>query len=386
MAQPITEFTMFMKRFFALGVIVSLLAACQGSPAATTPPVPVETQVAATLTSIAQANTATPQPTVAPTNTVPPPATETPAVPATPAPPTATPETPVPTNDPNCTNLATFVDDVTIPDNSTVVAGQSFIKTWRVRNLGTCVWGPTYSLAYYSEDAMGAPASVPLGVAFPNQTLDISVPLTASTKAGPQRGNFVLENPAGLIMKIDQDSRLWVIINVAAGGAANPTSAPAQNPTSAPAQGGASGGPGYANVSCAFTLDAAKVADTIAAINAYRAQKGLGAYTVNARLSEAALAHAKDMACNQLFYHDGTNGSTPRTRVAASGYAASAVTENVYGSYPPLTGQGAVNWWINDKSDLTHNANLISTQYKEIGVGYAFFNNYGYYVVDFAAP
>lgn len=380
---------MFKKAILASVLISSLLAACQGPANSAEPTVQVlvQTQVAATLTSVAAAFTATPQPTTAPTNTVPLPPTETPAAPDTPTPPSATPEIPVPTNAPDCTNLATFVEDVTIPDNSTVTAGQSFIKTWRVRNTGTCVWGPTYTLAYYSEDAMGAPASVPLAVTFPNQTLDISVPLTASTKAGPQRGNFVLENPAGLIMKIDEDSRLWVIINVAAGGAANPTSAPAQNPTSAPAQGGASGGgPGYANVTCAFTLDAAKVNETIAAINAYRAQNGLTPYTVNARLSEAALAHAKDMACNQLFYHDGSNGSKPSTRVAASGYAASAVTENVYGSYPPLTGQGAVNWWINDKSDLTHNTNLISTKYTEIGVGYAFFNNYGYYVVDFARP
>jgi hypothetical protein len=28
----------------------------------------------------------------------------------------------------------------------------------------------------------------------------------------------------------------------------------------------------------------------------------------------------------------------------------------------------------------------LSTTYTEIGVGYSFFNNFGYYVVDFAAP
>jgi len=378
------------KSFLAFIVLVSLLAACQGAPAASTQPVPVETQVAATLTGIAVANTATPEATLTPTNTLPPP-TETPAATATPAPPSATPETPVPTNDPNCTNLATFVEDVTIPDNSSVSPGQTFIKTWRIRNMGTCVWGPSYTLAHYSEELMGAPVPVALGVTFPNQTLDISVPLTASTTAGQHRGNFVILNSAGLIMQIDQDSRLWVIINVSAAAATNPTApaqsttAPAQNPTTAPG-GGSSSGPGYANVTCGFTLDAAKITETIAAINNYRAQNGLSPYTVNARLSEAAQAHANDMACNQLFYHNGSNGSTPRTRVAASGYVASAVTENVYGSYPPLNGQGAVTWWINDKVDTTHNTNLISTNYTEIGVGYSFFNNYGYYVVVFARP
>ncbi|HXQ38819.1 MAG TPA: CAP domain-containing protein, partial [Anaerolineales bacterium] len=60
--------------------------------------------------------------------------------------------------------------------------------------------------------------------------------------------------------------------------------------------------------------------------------------------------------------------------------------ENVYGSYPPLTGQGAVSWWINDKTDLRHNENLLSNIYTEIGVGYSFFGNFGYYVIVFAAP
>jgi uncharacterized protein YkwD len=45
-----------------------------------------------------------------------------------------------------------------------------------------------------------------------------------------------------------------------------------------------------------------------------------------------------------------------------------------------------VSWWAADQIDPRHNENLISTEYVEIGVGYSFFNNYGYYVVDFAKP
>ena len=139
-------------------------------------------------------------------------------------------------------------------------------------------------------------------------------------------------------------------------------------------------------MTCAYTTDAAKITETVNAINAYRAQNGLPAYTVNELLTKAATAHANDMACNKLFVHTGSNGSTPTTRVAASGYTASSVTENVYGSYPPLSGQGAVDWWKNDKTDIRHNQNLLSTTYTEIGVGYSFFDNFGYYVLVFAAP
>jgi len=45
-----------------------------------------------------------------------------------------------------------------------------------------------------------------------------------------------------------------------------------------------------------------------------------------------------------------------------------------------------VDWWKNDKTDVNHNLNLLSTTYTEIGAGYSFFNNYGYYVLVFAKP
>jgi uncharacterized protein YkwD len=72
--------------------------------------------------------------------------------------------------------------------------------------------------------------------------------------------------------------------------------------------------------------------------------------------------------------------------VTASGYRASSLSENVYGSYPPLTGQGVVTWWRNDQTDVRHNLNLLSNTFIEIGVGYAFYDNFGYYVAVFAAP
>jgi uncharacterized protein YkwD len=179
-------------------------------------------------------------------------------------------------------------------------------------------------------------------------------------------------------MKIDNDSRLWVVINVSSEVAGVPTNT--QSPGSIPVTGG------FAAVTCAYTTDAAKVRDTIIAINAYRAQNSLSAYTINEKLNQAADAHANDMACNNLFVHTGSNGSTPASRVTASGYSASFVTENIYGSYPPLSGQGAVDWWKIDQTDPNHNLNLLSKTYTEIGVAYSFFNNYGYYVLVFAKP
>jgi uncharacterized protein YkwD len=226
---------------------------------------------------------------------------------------------------------------------------------------------------------MLAPASVPLSVTYPDQTVDISVTMTAPGADGKHRGYFVIKNPAGLIMKIDNDSRLWVMIDVSSALASLPTEDGGNIPVTGNEK-------GFASATCGFTADADRVRDVIVAVNTYRAQNGLPAYILNEQLTQAAAAQANDMACNNFFTHTGSNGSTPPTRVTASGYSAALVTENVYGSYPPLSGQGAVDWWKNDQTDINHNLNLLSTTYTEFGVGYSFFNNYGYYVVVFAKP
>lgn len=346
------------KRLFVRAMLVLMLVGC--SPQATSQP-----------------------PTSAPTETQAPTATESPAS-STEAPATletadvtaaataAITEEPRPTNEPNCTNSASFVSDLTVPDNTSIGAGTPFTKTWRVSNTGTCIWASDYTLTHYSEERMNAPASVPLPITYPGQTADISVNLTAPNGLGTHRGNFVIKNPAGLIMQVDNDSRLWLVINVT------------NDVSNATAVSGNSSG--LVTSTCAFFSELTNITETIDAINAYRTENGLPAYTVNSQLARAAQSHANDMACNSLFGHTGSNGSSIQSRVTASGYVFSSATESVYGSYPPLTGAGVVNWWKNDKSDLRHNLNLISDTYTEIGVGYSFYNNYGYYVVVFGTP
>jgi uncharacterized protein YkwD len=366
------------KRIVYLLLAVTILAACGGNTPAETP--------ASTETSVV--------PVTGSTATLAPVATETPAVPAeftatpTNLPISATPIPPRPTNAPGCTNSASFVADVTIPDNTRIDGGATFVKTWSIMNNGTCIWASDYTLTYYSEERMNAPASVPLPITYPGQTADISVTLIAPNSLGKHRGNFVVKNAEGLIMKIGDDSRLWLIIDVgtvAAATAANTATTAAQPAGAATATVSASGG-GFATVTCGYSSDPTKLTEVINAVNAYRGQFGLSPYTVNFQLAQAALRHAQDMACNNLFGHTGSNGSTVDSRVKASGYVAAFKSENVYGSYPPLSGQDVVNWWKNDKTDLSHNLNLVSDTFIEIGVGYAFFNNYGYYVIVFASP
>jgi uncharacterized protein YkwD len=377
------------KKLFTVTVLMTLtLSACSGQTATEiVAPAATETQVATEPAASTEV--------LAVTETSTTPSAETPATETSATPPTATPTlgTPVPTNPPDCTNSAAFVTDVSIPDNTNVAGGTNFTKTWRISNNGTCVWGPDYTLVHYSDEPLGAPSSVPLPVTYPGQTADISVNLVAPNTTGTHRGNFVIENPAGLIMNVGDDSRLWVIINVTvttASTAAVTASAAAVGSVTATSTGTTSsataGSSGSTTGTCLFSIDRSKLAETINALSSYRAQNGRPAYTVNPKLAQAAQRHATDMACNNLSGHNGSDDSTPQSRVADTGYIASSVAENVNSNNPPFNGQQVVNWWITDEADAQNGENLLSTTFTEIGVGYAFFDNSGYYVIVFARP
>lgn len=386
------------KKLFIVTLLLALaLSACNaGAPTETAVAVSTETQVATATVAITETPVATETSTT--------PSVEASATQTSATQPTMTPTlgTPFPTNPADCTNSASFVADITVPDNTDVAGATKFTKIWRISNTGTCVWNPSYTLTHYSDETLGAPSALPLPITYPGQTADISVDLTAPNSTGAHRGNYVIKNPAGLIMKIGDDSRLWVIINVSVTTAATAaatattvtttsTSAAAVGSVTATSTGSSTtsataSGSSAMTASCSFTIDRTKLTEVINAVNAYRAQKGLPAYTVNAQLAQAAQRHANDIACHKLYSHTGSDKSTVQSRVADTGYIAKSVSENVNGNYPPLDGQGAVNWWINDKTDLRHGQNLLSTTFTEIGVGYSFFDNYGFYALVFAKP
>ncbi len=137
--------------------------------------------------------------------------------------PTAT-KTPVPCN------RATFVKDVTIPDNSAVAPGATFTKTWRLQNSGSCAWDSGYVLLFDSGEQMGAPATsaITSGSIAPGETLDISVELTAPTTPGTYQANFKLRSPNNIVFGINGDGQgpFWVKIAVA-----QPTATPTATAT-----------------------------------------------------------------------------------------------------------------------------------------------------------
>ncbi len=170
--------------------------------------------VAAQLTQVAIQQTIAPPP---PTNTSGPP-TDTPPPPAT-----VTPTLPPITSTPACTDLAAFVSDVTIPDNTYMPPSQAFTKTWRLKNAGTCTWTTGYALVFDSGNIMGGPTSQNLaGNVPPGANVDVSVSLVAPGGNGTHRGNWKLRNDRGTIFGLGGGGPFYLQIIVGP----TPTSGP----------------------------------------------------------------------------------------------------------------------------------------------------------------
>jgi hypothetical protein len=121
----------------------------------------------------------------------------------TPVPPTATAvlptNTPAPTAVSYC-DWVSFVKDVTVPDGASFEPGETFTKTWRLKNRGTCAWTSDYMLVYTGGNQMGGTSAVRLpGYVAPGQTVDVSVTLTAPDTAGKYTGYWTLRNPSGAL-------------------------------------------------------------------------------------------------------------------------------------------------------------------------------------------
>jgi uncharacterized protein YkwD len=375
----------------ALLLTAIVMSACGSTETPQPSSTPTPTTAAATVTLTASA---TPQPTATATET------------ATPL--------PTPTDQGDCINRAEFVSDVTVPDNTNFKPEDKFVKTWRIRNTGSCIWNLRYALVFLKGAQMSAPYSAPFVETLPGGTLDVSLDMVAPTQDGVFTGVYQVQNPSGKRFGM-QDGNIWVRIVVGSGtsapttptytpqasatsvqtstsiansltitptvGTPTPGSAPTNTPTISPTNAGQSG-------SCTYLKNPDFDSQIFILINQARADNGLPAFTLNNELSAAALKHSIDMACNSLLQHTGSDGSSPKTRVAAEGYSAKSVQEAIYAQPPQYGGtpQSAVDWWLNDS---LHRPILLSSTLKEIGISYVSVSTSalgGYFTIDVATP
>lgn len=106
----------------------------------------------------------------------------------------------------------------------------------------------------------------------------------------------------------------------------------------------------------------------------------------NINLTNAADAHALDMATKNYFSHDSQDGRSFADRITAAGYSWSAAGENIAAGQPTV--ESVMSAWINSPG---HCANLMSASYVHVGVACrpaaSTSNSYSrYWVMDLAKP
>jgi hypothetical protein len=97
--------------------------------------------------------------------------------------------------------------------------------------------------------------------------------------------------------------------------------------------------------------------------NRARAANGLGTLAENTQLSQAANAKARDMIKNDYFAHTSPSGRDPWYWMKKEGYEYKAAGENLAINFTNAKEEQSA--WMKSQ---THRANILNTQYQEIGV------------------
>ena len=125
---------------------------------------------------------------------------------------------PLPDVDPEtCLNSVQFVDDITIPDDTIIPPGDEFIKTWRLRNNGTCPWTEGYKIVAVDDEPLGGDTEMLIEAPVaPGQTSEVSVTLIAPEEPDTYRSNWQMNDADGNLFGVDGflEDAFWLQIVV----------------------------------------------------------------------------------------------------------------------------------------------------------------------------
>ncbi len=121
-----------------------------------------------------------------------------------------------------CVLAASFVADVTIPDNTEMAPNEIFTTTWRMRNDGTCEWNEDFRLVFLRGTRMGEIEWVPVPPAEAGDTVDISVVMVAPAEPGDYISVWQMRTPDGTLFGIQPYVQIIVSSAGAQAGEATP--------------------------------------------------------------------------------------------------------------------------------------------------------------------
>lgn len=210
--------------FVGLFLASLLLAACGGTSAENSAEVLTQ---AAQIAIEGLTQTAAVQPTASPT--------EQPATPTVTATSTATPSggsgtpilTPVlglPTatrqqasgGSGNAACYRAYLETETIPDDTSMPAGKSFTKVWRLKNLGSCPWTANFSAVWVQGELMEAESTVSFTEVeiLPGQHAMIEVDMQAPSDPGTYKGYWMLRAADGTFFGLGANGKEWFWVSI----------------------------------------------------------------------------------------------------------------------------------------------------------------------------
>lgn len=96
-----------------------------------------------------------------------------------------------------CTNILTFLDDLTVEDGTTFTPGASIDKQWLVQNDGTCNWDANYKLKWVGGFTLGVAEEQPLFPAAAGVQATLRVVFIAPPDPGTYQSTWQAMDPDG---------------------------------------------------------------------------------------------------------------------------------------------------------------------------------------------
>lgn len=110
---------------------------------------------------------------------------------------------------------ATFIADVTIPDNTVMTPGTAFTKTWRVRNDSNCTWDSNYALTFAGGTLLSNTNTVPFpGSVPPGQNVDLSINMVAPASSGQFRSDWLMRTNTNQTFGVGQNNTNPLFVSI----------------------------------------------------------------------------------------------------------------------------------------------------------------------------
>ncbi len=102
-----------------------------------------------------------------------------------------------PSSTPECSNVLAYLQDLSVPDGTTVQPGAQVDKRWSLENSGTCNWDARYRLRLIAGPDLGVPSEQALYPARSGTQFTLQIIFTAPTEPGTYRSAWQAYDPQG---------------------------------------------------------------------------------------------------------------------------------------------------------------------------------------------